>query len=174
VDNCDVRWYQYRVNAQQAIRGAQDRNDVSSRIVNMGQITSEKDIQTYVNLTGAFQQSMKERLSNCWLLQARLTEGLANLSLKIPQELRQSADLESVASIGNDLKKELVLLMNDFELESKKITEIDKVLKNKAGGSQTEAYDYNEVNVEHNEHIIPNEGTDLHGVPTSSVNIAHE
>lgn len=55
-------------------------------------------------LTDKHRENVRERLSNVWTLQAKLTEGLANLALKLTPEVRSGEEFDTVVKIGNELK----------------------------------------------------------------------
>lgn len=55
-------------------------------------------------LTDKHRETVRERLANVWTLQAKLTEGLANLALKLTPEVRNGEEFDTVVKVGNELK----------------------------------------------------------------------
>ena len=70
---------------------------------NIDGMTVDYEIETLVQ-NNTSTSRVRERLSNIWLLQAKLTEALGNLSLKIPTALRDGEDFHTIVKVGNELK----------------------------------------------------------------------
>ena len=87
----------------------------------MDSLTVDYDIETLVN-NNTSSSKVREKLSNVWLLQAKLTESLANLSLKIPSNLRTTDEFDSVVTVGNDLKVKNVTFRENYLILSETLS----------------------------------------------------
>jgi hypothetical protein len=81
-----------------------DQKESLVRKINNTSVDSEDDVEQLFSNAPNESNTMREKLSNVWLLQAKLQESLGNLCLKIPPHLRSSAEFNNVSYLGNELK----------------------------------------------------------------------
>lgn len=102
-----VKWVTAIKTSLKSLLEIQKQGDAMTKIAhvqkNMDSMTIDYDIETLVN-NNTSSSKVREKISYVWLLQAKLSESLANLNLKIPPNLRASDDFDSIATVGNELK----------------------------------------------------------------------